>query len=163
MKKHLLPALVLATLLSTFSSQAFGACSLQTPLDCVTNPGSIGESQRLGRYKVNIKNGCSKPIWVAVHFKNYDKDPNGSSCLGGGTHCVNKWITRGWWRLNPGQSKYIADTRNRIIYFSAHTQDRKETWGSDHTWSVRGVSEKFFKATMTNSFSDWTQRFTCRK
>lgn len=143
-------------------NQSYAACSLAKPGDCIKYPGSIGESQRLGRYEVNVKNLCARPIWVAVHYKDYDREPNGSSCLGGGSSCTSGWITKGWWKLNIGETKYIANTRNRIIYFSGHSEDRRFNWGySDRLYKVNGKSEKFFEATMTNSFSNWTQTFKC--
>lgn len=132
-------------------------------LHCITNPGSIGSSQALGRYEVSVQNNCNQKIWVAIHAKGYDTSRNGSSSLScDGCKKPSDWFTNGWWALNPGQKAFIATTRNRTVYFSAHTSGRRKTWGnSSYRWNVRGKSEKFFAAKMSNSFSKWTQSFSC--
>jgi len=61
--------------------------------------------------KVNIRNNCHRPIWIAVHYM-----LNGS------------WRTGGYWKLSLGEKAYVVDTDNLFIYFHAES-DKSHAWG----------------------------------
>mmetsp|Transcript_2867 Transcript_2867/g.4302 ORF Transcript_2867/g.4302 Transcript_2867/m.4302 type:complete len:279 (+) Transcript_2867:98-934(+) len=126
------------------------ACSISNPKCCFTHPGGIGQHQILGEFRVSVRNKCHKTIWVGIHYLWGARMTTGSPM----------WSTNGWWKLNPGEKKYIADTRNRYVYFTG--QGSGLSWGSsEYQWNVRGVKHNFFEAKLPNSFTHFTMSFTC--
>ncbi len=159
--KFLAKSLFSFALTSVLATQSYAACSIQTPGDCISNPGSIGSGEALGRYEVSVKNSCSKKLWVATHYKIIQ---DGSSSTLACDGCDPSWATAGYWSLEPGEQKFIAVTQNRIVYLHAHSDDGQTTWGStDKQWKMNGTGElkPFFEVTMTNSYSRWTQNLSC--
>ena len=63
-----------------------------------------------------FKNNYSKLISVAIMQK--DTDACGGEYGG--------WATHGWWNINPGDTKTVAYSSNRYLYFYAHAGDG--TW-----------------------------------
>ena len=62
-------------------------------------------------WDVHFINGHSRRVQLAICFY----QPNPCSQYG------EPWGTRGWWILEPGQSKYVADTNNRYFYYYAES------------------------------------------
>lgn len=99
--------------------------------------------------KVFVKNNCRLPIYVAIRFLGGKDEPE-------------HWQTRGWFSLNAGQSKHIADTHNRYIYFYAETRlQNKIYWGGKNFHWFEGKRFGFFKADFGNDSEDFTQSFSC--
>lgn len=99
--------------------------------------------------KVFVKNNCKHRIYVAVRFMTAKNEPE-------------HWSTRGWFSLNAGQKKHIADTHNRFIYFYAETRlnDQMHWGGDDYHW-FEGQRFGFFKADFGHESGDITQSFGC--
>jgi len=99
--------------------------------------------------KVFVKNNCKHRIYVAVRFLTAKNEPE-------------HWATRGWFSLNAGQKKHIADTRNRFIYFYAETRLKDQMYwgGNDFHW-FEGQRFGFFKADFGHESGDITQSFGC--
>lgn len=102
--------------------------------------------------KLNIKNKCNRNIWVAIHYKNLN----------------DVWTTEGWWNLDPGEENYVADTRNRIYYVYAESDDTQSNrlyWaGEDIYLTVRNSDKRygFRKGRITtDQWGKWTYNFTC--
>lgn len=155
MKKSLVPFAL--TMLGLLQNNAYAACSVARPLDCVSNPGSIGASQRLGEYRVSVKNVCNKVISVGAYYQ----PKSGSSTLS----CVGceqpEWEAEGFWNLNPGESAYILNTTNKFVYFTAFAQDGT-AWGDERfQWDIQGQRRTFFEVSMGNSFTNYTHSFSC--
>lgn len=116
---------------------------------------------------IQIKNTCRYPIWVATTYRGMTCQdyPGNHSCLAQFIPDHELWASRGWWSLAPGQTKYIADTQNRNVYFYAETKAgsaRNLVWkGSDHTASVRGESVSFFRSDIGGRHTNFTQTFSC--
>ena len=69
---------------------------------------------------------------------------------------------RGWFSLDAGQTKHIADTHNRYIYFYAETRlQNKMYWGGENFHWFEGKRFGFFKADFGNDPEDFTQSFSC--
>lgn len=99
--------------------------------------------------KVFVKNNCKHRIYVVVRFLTANNEPE-------------HWTTRGWFSLNAGQQKHIADTRNRFLYFYAETRlnDQMYWGGEDYHW-FEGRRFGFFKADFGHESGDITQSFGC--
>lgn len=99
--------------------------------------------------KIFYLNKCNQTIWTAIRYKDLS----------------GEWVTGGWWKLAPGEKAYVANTRNRIYYIHATSNDGKITWGNnrDYDWQVRGKGPYLFSESKitSNSWGDWTQSFTC--
>ena len=99
--------------------------------------------------KVFVKNNCRLPIYVAIRFLGGKDEPE-------------HWQTRGWFSLDAGQTKHIADTHNRYIYFYAETRlQNKIYWGGENFHWFEGKRFGFFKADFGNDSEDFTQSFSC--
>ena len=99
--------------------------------------------------KVFVKNNCHRPIYVAIRFLGGKDEPE-------------YWQMRGWFSLDAGQTKHIADTRNRYIYFYAETRlQDKMYWGGENFHWFEGKRFGFFKADFGNTSDDFTQSFSC--
>ncbi len=99
--------------------------------------------------KVFVKNNCRLPIYVAIRFLGGKDEPE-------------HWQTRGWFSLDTGQTKHIADTHNRYIYFYAETRlQNKMYWGGKNFHWFEGKRFGFFKADFGNDSEDFTQSFSC--
>ena len=153
----------------TFSAagNAFAGCWLEfqginTKLVCgpTTGPG-------VSYSTIQIKNNCRYPIWVATTYYGMTCPdyPGNHSCLSEYIPPAQRWQIRGWWSLNPGQTKYIADTNARNAYFYAETKansGKSLVWrGSDYESSVRGETVGFFKTDMGSQMTNFVQGFSC--
>jgi len=99
--------------------------------------------------RVFVRNQCRHPIEVIVY---YLAGQNGPA----------SWQTRGWFSLDPGQLKYVADTHNRYIYFYGETPfNHKLTWSGETLHWFEGKRYPFFKVDMGTAMKDFTQSFTC--
>ncbi|MEJ2220954.1 MAG: DUF3568 family protein [Desulfobacterales bacterium] len=99
--------------------------------------------------KIFVKNNCRLPIYVAIRFLSGKDEPE-------------HWQTRGWFSLDAGQTKHIADTHNRYIYFYAETRlQNKMYWGGESFHWFEGKRFGFFKANFGSDSEDFTQSFSC--
>ena len=99
--------------------------------------------------KVFVKTNCRRPIYVAIRFLAGKDEPE-------------HWQTRGWFSLDAGQKKHIADTHNRYTYFYAETRRQdKMYWGGENFHWFEGKRFGFFKADFGNDSENFTQSFSC--
>jgi len=137
-------------------------------IGCSIDPTNPLDNDGSGRrdnyyYHVYIQNKTNRPIWVAVHFRQAPPSSSGSdSDLA--VVIPARWITKGYWKLNPGQKTIILDDEerisNRIIYFHAHDEQGK-LWGSNETvFEISNENQPFFKANMGDKIGTYTQSFT---
>jgi len=117
---------------------------------------------------VSLSNQCGEEITVAIDYMDLD----------------GKWVDRGWWRV-PASSTVLSDirTKNHVMYFYG-TAKSGLTWNgqADSVSLKRSIPDErfeflsddphpypnliervFFKRTLspTDSFSEYTQTFTC--
>lgn len=151
----------------TISTEVFAGCwfefrGVKTQIVC-------GDTSGPGYHysTIRIKNTCRYPIWVATTYLGMrcQDYPGNHSCLAQFIPPEELWGTRGWWSLAPGQTKYIADTQNRHVYFYAETKAnaaKKLVWsGNDHSGSVRGEPVNFFHSDIGGRHTNFTQTFSC--
>jgi len=62
--------------------------------------------------KVSFRNKYHSTVWVAIMRYNPDKCGE-----------YGNWQTKGWWRLDPGQTKQAFSTTNRYACFYAEADD----------------------------------------
>jgi hypothetical protein len=99
--------------------------------------------------RVFVKNHCRHPIELIVYYLAGQTGPE-------------SWQTRGWFSLDPGQKKHVADTHNRYIYFYGETPpNNKLTWTGDMLHWFEGNRYPFFKVDMGTTLEDFTQSFNC--
>jgi uncharacterized membrane protein len=72
-------------------------------------------------WDVHFINGYSRRVQVAICFY----QPNPCSQYG------QPWGTRGWWIIEPGDSKYVLETNNRYMYFYAESVPVGRVWAGD--------------------------------
>ncbi len=113
------------------------------------NPGNVKNTIQNNidqTFKIYLKNNTSRPIWVAI---NSVLIPRGN------------FFVRGYWKIDPGERVYVADTPQRIVYFSAYDQYGKYWGDQNHTWKVPidGKTRKFFEQNMGDSYKTFTQEF----
>ena len=143
------------------SGKTIAACAINNPMDCVRHPENIGGGEALGRYEVTIRNNCNQTIYAAIEHVPIPR--SNCSHLSSPCECGGCWTPVGYWKIGPGQSRYVSATKNRTMYIHAHTENREINWGdSNHRWSVNGEVEKFFEVTLPNSFSRVTRNLTCK-
>lgn len=66
--------------------------------------------------KVALENRCPFVISVAIHYRDLD----------------DRWITRGWWNVDPGATVDTdAKTRNSVLYFFAENRSVGKSFGGD--------------------------------
>lgn len=102
--------------------------------------------------RIHFRNDCNRSVYVAIRYMSL----NGN------------WVTGGWWHLEPGESNYVADTRNTIYYYYAESDDPTHNrlyWLGDDTYKhIRGSEREYgFRRNeiTTTTWGEWTQILTC--
>jgi Protein of unknown function (DUF3568) len=99
--------------------------------------------------KVFVKNDCLRAIDIVVYYLDGNNGPE-------------SWETRGWFSIEPGQKKHVADTLNRYIYFYGEMHSaKKRIWTGDYPQWFEGKYYDFFKVDMGTRLVDFTQAFSC--
>jgi uncharacterized membrane protein len=99
--------------------------------------------------KVFVKNDCLRAIDIVVYYLAADNGPE-------------SWQTRGWFSVEPGQKKHVADTQNRYIYFYGEMRSaNKRIWNGNFPQWFEGRHYDFFKVDMGTHLVDFTQSFSC--
>jgi len=116
-------------------------------------------------FEIHFKNSCTVPIAVAIN-KYYPADPGGGSGSESGTMSITpeKWVPEGWWRIEPGQTLYVADQiRNRNLYYYAESiGEPKKVWtGNDTSGKLRGRTLSFKQVDMGANLNNYTMNLTC--
>ncbi len=124
------------------SPACIAACEVEVASACaatVTTPQNT--------WQIHAKNNCRYSMQVAAHYMTTD----------------HRWVTDGWWQLNPGEDKYIFDTKNRYIYvYGETTPHRQITWSGNHTWPLQGRSVGFRQKSISAvEFGTYTESFSC--
>ena len=115
----------------------------------IQNELELGQSAQNDFPRIFIKNACNRPIDVIVYGLSGKDEPQ-------------TWQTRGWFYLDAGQKKYVADGHNRYVYFYGQTQQAdKLVWDGDLYQWFEGKRYGFFKADTGAAMLDFTQTFSC--
>eukprot|EP00918_Siedleckia_nematoides_P096786 GHVU01212357.1.p1 GENE.GHVU01212357.1~~GHVU01212357.1.p1 ORF type:complete len:182 (+),score=2.26 GHVU01212357.1:65-610(+) len=115
-----------------------------------TDPASKEADLLPYTFNVKIRSNCNSAMRVAVHFKRYYNSYN------------IYWTTVGYWNLYPGQTKLTnVRTKNRYIYFHAHSFDNKWWWQGPYKWWVFNKLRSFFISDMGPWITTFTQTFSC--
>jgi hypothetical protein len=148
----------LALALALISSLAFGS---QTQNAATKNPVAGVISQILtpqnelipeenfsliNYWRVHFINRCSDSIRTWIHYRDFN----------------NEWITEGVWHHSPGESKYVANTRNGIIYLYAENMSGSIVWNGDYNfYDNYGNLLPMRKFTINGGYGDYRRDFTC--
>jgi hypothetical protein len=119
---------------------------VQRPLISPRAPAPRWEPRKF--YAIHFENECDKTIWTAVYYLDFS----------------GAWVTHGWWKLEPGQSAYVARTTNSIFYSYAHSDDppdKRSYWKGDVYKDVRGETCGFRKFQIDGNFRTYAHQFTC--
>ena len=107
---------------------------------------SEDKGNNLGYNRMFIENRCNQPIGVFLVYKKLS----------------GQWDTSaGYYRLEPGQQKYVADTRNAIYYFAAASLTGPTVWKGTHNIKLDDGSVIGMFESQINSieFTDWNTFF----
>lgn len=118
------------------------------PTNQPTRKPTIVPTSPPAQMRIIYQNECNQDIFAAIHY----------------TDLSDNWITKGWWRIPPGGTADVADTRNIYFLYYAVTEDRSSEWKGDYSYlSVRGSSEKYpFGLIDTGKiYSTYTVPFKC--
>jgi len=129
------------------------------PLDCMPkiekeieiDPSQGDEEERRAEsfYTVFFKNHCYRRIETAIRYKNVN----------------GEWTTDGWWVLDEGETRAVANSKNTVFYSYAHTTkndvNRKLYWSGKknddeaRSYSINNSSHKYrFRKKNTGSTRD---------
>lgn len=92
--------------------------------------------------KLKFKNNCDETVTVALH---YMKD--------------GEWISDGWWDVEPGETAYLGDTRNRIFYYYAYSDSY--SWKGSSYHNVKGERYGFKEVEIKDGSKTYTKTLTC--
>ena len=96
--------------------------------------------------QIHLKNETDETIWASITYLNVN----------------NLWQTKGWWKLEPNEEAFVAQTHNRYFYIYAVSDDGSASWGgSDYYNNVRD-SEKvygFIQCEIIRKTRKFTQSF----
>lgn len=80
---------------------------------------------------IALENRCRFTVSAALHYKDLD----------------DRWITRGWWNLEPGATvETDAKSRNSVLYFFAENRAEGKSWtgdGQDDSLTLSVVDSRF--------------------
>lgn len=118
-----------------------------------TLSSSDGGSSGASYDKIELKNKCSRPILAAIRYQT----------------TAGEWTTQGWYSLNPGETQYVAATKNRNFYTYAESKDSNThtrlTWkGTDKWYQVKNSSSSYGFKHQYIPDSSWgvrTYSFSC--
>lgn len=92
---------------------------------------------------VTVKNGCYKPIYVALRYRSID----------------DGWTTNGFWELDSREKKRLVLTESDYLYYYAESTDGRNSWaGDDRYSSLYGEKYGFRKR---NIDTNWQLELTC--
>jgi uncharacterized membrane protein len=104
------------------------------------------EEKEIDYDKLYFKNKCDQDIRVVIHYSDL----------------TEKWVSKGWYKIEPDQKVLLARTRNTIFYFHAKTDDEKKKWSGEVTHEFKGKSIGHLKKKIkTETWEKWTQSLTC--
>lgn len=78
-------------------------------------------------YKINFRNKTKQKVGVVIRIL----DEN------------SKWVNHGWYNLEPGETAYLKDTKNRIFYYYAEAKNK--VWKGSITRTFKGYKLKMKK------------------
>jgi hypothetical protein len=100
-------------------------------------------------FQVYFRNDCNKTADFAIYYMDLNSN----------------WVVDGWWEIKPGESAYVADTKNKIYAYYGELAEGNYFWaGTDQNLPIKGSTKSYgfkdFNINMTN-WGKWTQLFTC--
>jgi len=103
---------------------AFAVPASAQPVEGSQAPAShAAAAQASDSYQLRFHNYYNQTVSVAIMYRDYS----------GACDSYGGWATKGWWNIEPGGERYVLNTRNRHVYFYAHTPNNQYVWtGSDH-------------------------------
>ena len=98
-------------------------------IETIAERSSRGKQREYDR--IVLENKCQADVAVALYYLDLD----------------DKWVTRGWWQLPPGESMTTdAMTRNQYLYLYAENKGLGRTWdgaGKEDSLSLQIADSKF--------------------
>lgn len=102
------------------------------------------------KIRIHFKNDTKKDVWVLLHYLPYTGGETPSE-----DENRNLWKTNGWFKISKGQSAYIGDTYNKVIYFYGTTSTdffgNYREWKGDYGWYFNGKLYGFRRIEMAES------------
>lgn len=116
-----------ATCLLLAAATVSARCTLLDQSSCGRDLKGADPTQH-GRYipgsqntfQVHFRNFSGQTVWSAVRYK----EPSGT------------WVTKGWFKLAPGESRHVVNTANSYVYARANSSGSRRVWGGGTTLCV---------------------------
>lgn len=116
-------------------------------------PQQVAQAQVRGAWdQIYLQNQCYRRIQAAIVVEEVGRG----------------WQTKGWYVLEPGETAYVADTRNSTYYVYAESigpkTSRLHWWAEDYWTPIRGSNEQYGfiqDAIRSDRWGAWTHNFTC--
>lgn len=96
--------------------------------------------------EVSFENACQDTILVLVHYKAAEEG----------------WITKGWYWVPPGETKYVLNTPNAVLYYHARNVKGDRVWqGREMGWNFKEKYYGFKEIHVDEKIWDYTKRLVC--
>ncbi len=96
--------------------------------------------------EVSFENACQDTILVLVHYKRGEEE----------------WVTKGWYWVPPGESRFVLTTPNAVLYYHARNIAGDRVWKSkENTWLYKEKPYGFRKITIDEGVWEYTKRLVC--
>jgi len=96
--------------------------------------------------EVSFENACQDTILVWVHYKAAEEG----------------WITKGWYWVPPGETKYVLNTPNAVLYYHARNVKGDRVWeGREMGWNFKEKYYGFKEIRVDEKIWDYTKRLVC--
>lgn len=103
-----------------------------------------GTSQK--EIEVSFENACQDTLLVLVHYKNSKAE----------------WVTKGWYWVPPGESRFVLTTPNARLYYHARNVAGDRVWqDKENGWKFKGIIYGFRQMTVEDKVWDYTKRLVC--
>lgn len=104
------------------------------------------ESKPKDDIAVSFENACQDTILVLVHYKSAEEG----------------WITKGWYWVPPGETKYVLNTPNAVLYYHARNVKGDRVWeGREMGWNFKEKYYGFKEIRVDEKIWDYTKRLVC--
>lgn len=117
-----------------------GLCLFSTPL--IAQQDSTVQKE----IEVSFENACQDTILVLLHYKNSESG----------------WVTKGWYWVPPGETRFVARTSNALLYYHARNIKGDQVWkDNENGWKFKDKVYGFRQIAVDEKVWDYTKRLVC--
>ncbi|WP_267594643.1 DUF1036 domain-containing protein [Carbonactinospora thermoautotrophica] len=83
--------------------------------------------------ELRFRNYYKSPVYVALMYRDYS----------GGCDDYGGWATKGWWKVDRGETVHVLNTKNRHVYFYAKSAGGQAVWSGNSSYMYVNDSSAF--------------------